>query len=92
MYICFSDQKESYNSNFRKLATTRKRKFNKPFSPIEGLLKEYLRELPEPVFSNCLYQMLVDAIFLVKSKYAVLGFSHLTNFLFSVLQDSSKSI
>ena len=28
----------------------------------EGLLKEYLRELPEPVFSNCLYQMLVDAM------------------------------
>ena len=27
-----------------------------------GLLKEYLRELPEPVFSNCLYQMLVDAM------------------------------
>jgi len=29
---------------------------------ITGLLKEYLRELPEPVFSNCLYQMLVDAM------------------------------
>ena len=29
---------------------------------IAGLLKEYLRELPEPVFSNCLYQMLVDAM------------------------------
>jgi hypothetical protein len=29
---------------------------------ISGLLKEYLRELPEPVFSNCLYQMLVDAM------------------------------
>ena len=27
-----------------------------------GLLKEYLRELPEPVFSSCLYQMLVDAV------------------------------
>ena len=27
-----------------------------------GLLKEYLRELPEPVFSNSLYQMLVDAM------------------------------
>ena len=27
-----------------------------------GLLKEYLRELPEPVFSSCLYQMLVDAL------------------------------
>jgi hypothetical protein len=25
-------------------------------------LKEYLRELPEPVFSSCLYQMLVDAM------------------------------
>ena len=31
-------------------------------SYITGLLKEYLRELPEPVFSNCLYQMLVDAM------------------------------
>ena len=29
---------------------------------ISGLLKEYLRELPEPVFSSCLYQMLVDAM------------------------------
>ena len=29
---------------------------------IADLLKEYLRELPEPVFSNCLYQMLVDAV------------------------------
>ena len=29
---------------------------------LTGLLKEYLRELPEPVFSNCLYQMLVDAM------------------------------
>jgi len=29
---------------------------------ITSLLKEYLRELPEPVFSNCLYQMLVDAM------------------------------
>ena len=28
----------------------------------QGLLKEYLRELPEPVFSSCLYQMLVDAV------------------------------
>ena len=27
-----------------------------------GLLKEYLRELPQPVFSSCLYQMLVDAM------------------------------
>lgn len=29
---------------------------------ITSLLKEYLRELPEPVFSSCLYQMLVDAV------------------------------
>ena len=29
---------------------------------IPGLLKEYLRELPEPVFSSCLYQMLLDAL------------------------------
>ena len=32
------------------------------FSSSLGLLKEYLRELPEPVFSSCLYQMLVDAL------------------------------
>ena len=25
-------------------------------------MKEYLRELPQPVFSGCLYQMLVDAM------------------------------
>ncbi|TRY75245.1 hypothetical protein TCAL_01671 [Tigriopus californicus] len=29
---------------------------------ITGLVKEYLRELPQPVFTNCLYQMLVDAM------------------------------
>ena len=29
---------------------------------VSGLLKEYLRELPEPVFSSCLYQMLLDAL------------------------------
>jgi hypothetical protein len=29
---------------------------------LAGLLKEYLRELPQPVFSSCLYQMLVDAM------------------------------
>ena len=33
-----------------------------PSSSSLGLLKEYLRELPEPVFSSCLYQMLVDAL------------------------------
>jgi hypothetical protein len=32
------------------------------FFVFAGLLKEYLRELPQPVFSNCLYQMLVDAM------------------------------
>lgn len=29
---------------------------------ITGLLKEYLRELPEPLLTKCLYQMLVDAL------------------------------
>ena len=65
MSICFLNQKEklSKSSDYGS-ENTRKRKFDKLFSPIEGLglLKEYLRELPEPVFSNCLYQMLVDAM------------------------------
>lgn len=26
------------------------------------MLKEYLRELPEPLLTKCLYQMLVDAL------------------------------
>ncbi|XP_066939421.1 rho GTPase-activating protein 100F isoform X4 [Macrobrachium rosenbergii] len=29
---------------------------------ITGILKDYLRELPEPLFTKCLYQMLVDAL------------------------------
>lgn len=29
---------------------------------ITGLLKDYLRELPQPLFSKCLYQMTVDAL------------------------------
>ena len=27
-----------------------------------GVLKDYLRELPEPLFTKCLYQMLCDAL------------------------------
>ncbi|XP_060853479.1 rho GTPase-activating protein 100F-like isoform X1 [Rhopalosiphum padi] len=29
---------------------------------ITGVLKDYLRELPEPLFTRCLYQMLLDAL------------------------------
>lgn len=29
---------------------------------ITGVLKDYLRELPEPLFTKCLYQMLVDVM------------------------------
>jgi len=27
-----------------------------------GVLKDYMRELPEPLFTKCLYQMMVDAL------------------------------
>uniref|UniRef100_A0A1B6E2F1 Rho-GAP domain-containing protein n=1 Tax=Clastoptera arizonana TaxID=38151 RepID=A0A1B6E2F1_9HEMI len=29
---------------------------------ITGVLKDYLRELPEPLFTKCLYQMMIDAL------------------------------
>ncbi|XP_052120134.1 rho GTPase-activating protein 100F isoform X1 [Frankliniella occidentalis] len=29
---------------------------------ITGVLKDYLRELPEPLFTKCLYQMMLDAL------------------------------
>lgn len=29
---------------------------------ITGVLKDYLRELPEPLFTRCLFQMTVDAL------------------------------
>ncbi|CAG5122032.1 unnamed protein product, partial [Candidula unifasciata] len=29
---------------------------------VTGVLKDYLRELPEPLFTNALYQMLLDAL------------------------------
>lgn len=29
---------------------------------ITGLLKDYLRELPQPLFSRCLFQMTLDAL------------------------------
>lgn len=29
---------------------------------VSGVLKDYLRELPEPLFTNALYQMLLDAL------------------------------
>lgn len=29
---------------------------------LAGVLKDYLRELPEPLFTNALYQMLLDAL------------------------------
>ncbi|XP_033224044.1 rho GTPase-activating protein 100F [Belonocnema kinseyi] len=29
---------------------------------ITGVLKDYLRELPEPLFTKCLYQMVIDAL------------------------------
>lgn len=32
------------------------------FVVIPGVLKDYLRELPEPLFTKCLYQMMVDAL------------------------------
>lgn len=29
---------------------------------VAGVLKDYLRELPEPLFTKCLYQMMLDAL------------------------------
>lgn len=35
---------------------------NNAIMTITGVLKDYLRELPEPLLTKCLYQMLVDAL------------------------------
>ncbi len=37
-------------------------KVNNGIVVITGVLKDYLRELPEPLLTKCLYQMLVDAL------------------------------
>lgn len=36
--------------------------FHMLFLSFTGVLKDYLRELPEPLLTKCLYQMLVDAL------------------------------
>ena len=91
MSICFSDQKESYGSNFQKLVKTRKRKFNKLFYKLKdssnSIFGSFRNWCSPTAFIKC-----CSTIFFVKSKHSVLGFISLTNFLFSVLQDSSKSI
>lgn len=46
---------------------------------ITGVLKDYLRELPEPLFTKCLYQMLVDALGKSHSSAA-----HLESFVASI--------
>lgn len=49
---------------------------------ITGVLKDYLRELPEPLFTKCLYQMLVDALgkgrYLLRLSYLLTGVSLLS--------------
>lgn len=38
---------------------------------ITGVLKDYLRELPEPLFTRCLFQMTVDALGTCRRSYQI---------------------
>lgn len=52
---------------------------------ITGVLKDYLRELPEPLFTRCLFQMTVDAL----GKFKMIQITHqmLQNHLSSELKN-----
>lgn len=52
--------RESFERNSRTVELTPD---NVPdINVITGVLKDYLRELPQPLFTKCLYQMTVDAL------------------------------
>lgn len=56
----FSLNREAFERNCRAVELTPDH--DPDINVITGVLKDYLRELPEPLFTRCLFQMTVDAL------------------------------
>lgn len=60
IYFLFTINSEAFERNCRAVELTPDHVPD--INVITGVLKDYLRELPEPLFTRCLFQMTVDAL------------------------------
>lgn len=60
IHISFIIDREAFERNSR--AVELSPEHVPDINVITGVLKDYLRELPEPLFTKCLFQMTVDAL------------------------------